>query len=166
MTPLGALVEVLARVGADEKVFITEHELTQWPAVAVSAMKAQKLIGKAPLATSVICPGCEQNCAMPVETVPAPSGTPALFVVCDKRCDINRVAISTSQLVQWQGSISAVAKFIAQSLSVRWQGTIRHGNEQEIGIVKAARKSQMLCLRSERDLVMECAPSLLNVHME
>ena len=161
MTPLGALVEVLARVGAGGEVFITEHELNQWPAGAVSAMKAQKLIGKAPPATSVICPGCEQNCAMPVETIPAPSGTSASFVVCDKRSDINRVAISAGQLVQWQANTAAVAKFIAKSLSVRWRGTTSHGNELEIGIVKAARKSQMLCLRSGREMMLVAGTSKL-----
>jgi hypothetical protein len=161
MTPLGVFVEVLARVGAGGEVFITEHELTQWPASAVSAMKAQKLIGKAPPATSVICPGCERNCAMPVETIPARSGASAQFVVCDKLNDINRVAISAGQLIQWQANTATVAKFIAKSLSVRWRGTTIHGNELEIGIVKATRKSQMLCLRSGREMMLLAGTSKL-----
>ncbi len=161
MTPQAALVEVLARVGANGDVFLTEHELNQWPTSAVSAMKAQKLLNKATPAASVICPGCEQNCAMPLETVPGPSGTPAFFVVCDKRSDINRVAIAAGQLVQWKTSTAAIAKFIARSLSVRWQEATSHGNQLEIGIVKAPRKSQMLCLRSERELLLVAGTSEL-----
>ena len=162
MTPLGAFVEVLARVGAGGEVFATEHELNQWPADAVSAMKSQKLVSKAPPATSVICPGCEENCAMPVETIPAPSGTPAFFVVCDKRSDINRVAISGGHLVQWQASAAAVAKFIAQSLSLHWRGTAAfQGNQLEIGIVKGKAKCQMLCLRVENELILAAGTSRL-----
>lgn len=161
MTPVSVLVEVLARVGAGGDVFITERDLKQWPANAVSAMKSQNLIRKASPATSVVCPGCEENCAMPVETIPAASGAPAFFVVCDKRSDTNRVAISTDQLVQWQTSTNAIAEFIAQSLSVRWRGAIGQGNQLEIGIVKAARKSQMLCLRVESELVLVAGASKL-----
>ncbi len=154
MTPEAALVEVLARVGANGEVFLTEHELNQWPTSAVSAMKAQKLLNKASAATSVICPGCEQNCAMPLETVPGPSVTPVFFVVCDKRGDINRVAVSADQLVQWHVSTAAIARFIARSLSVRWQGSTSHGSDLQIGIVKTPRKSQMLCLCSDRELLL------------
>lgn len=161
MTPLDALVEVLARVGANGEVFLSEHELDEWPAGAVSALKAQKLIAKAPPATSVICSGCEENCAMSVETTPAPSGASAFFVVCDKRSDINRVAIAAGQLVQWKTSTAAIAKFIARSLSVRWQEATSHGNQLEIGIVKAPRKSQLLCLRSERELLLVAGTSEL-----
>ena len=98
---------------------------------------------------------------MPVDTIPSSTGKSASFVVCDKRSDINRVAILSGQLVQWQSSTTVVAKFIARSLSVRWQGTTSRGNELEIGIVKAARKSQMLCLRSERELALVAGTGVL-----
>jgi len=162
MTPLNAFVEVLARIAASREVFLTEAELDQWPARAVLAMKAQHLIAKAAPAISAICPGCEENCAMPVETVPVRSAPPALFVVCDKRSDINRVAIPAGQLAQWQASMVGVGKFIAENLAMRWQGTtVMSGDVLEIGIVKAARKSQMLCLRSTRGLVLVAGTSEL-----
>jgi hypothetical protein len=97
---------------------------------------------------------------MPVETVPAKLGAPALFVVCDKRSDINRVAIPDGQLVQWHASNAGVGKFIAQSLSVRWRGTMATNSDAlEIGIVKATRNHQMLCLRSTRGLVLVAGTS-------
>ena len=155
MTPAGALAELLARVGAGGNVFITEHELNQWPAGAVSAMKAHGLVSKAPSANSAICPGCEQDCTMPVEMIPVRSGLPGLFVVCDKRDDTNRVAISPDHLAQWQASFVGVAKFVGESLSLRWRGTTAtEGNTLEIGNLKGKKKSQMLCLRSKKELVL------------
>ena len=162
MTPVGALVELLARVGAGGDIFITEYELSQWPPGAGSAVKAQRLITKAPPATTAICPGCEQDCTMPVETIPAPSGAPALFVVCAKRRDTNRVPIFPDHLIQWQTSKITVAKFVAQSLSVRWKGaTASESNTLEIGIMKGKKKSQMLNLRSEKELVLLAGTSQL-----
>jgi hypothetical protein len=57
---------------------------------AVAAMKSQKLLAKARPAVSVVCPGCEQECVMPVHTLPAGPRGPASFIFCDKRSDIQR----------------------------------------------------------------------------
>lgn len=74
---------------------------------------------------------------MPVETLPNSSGAPALFVVCDKRSDTNRVAISPDHLTQWQASAVSVAKFVAQRLSLRWQGTnASHGDALDVQAVE------------------------------
>ena len=62
------------------------------------AMKSHKLLVKASPATTVVCPGCEQECTMPVHTVSAGTGEAASFIVCDKRNDINRVAVSARRL--------------------------------------------------------------------
>ncbi len=71
MTPIDAVLELLGRVGASQgnPVLINEEELLQWPGAAVKAMKSQKIIVKARPATSAICPGCEENCVMPVHTL-------------------------------------------------------------------------------------------------
>ena len=163
MSPEDVLAEMLARVGSSSEVFITEHDLNHWPAGAVVALKAQKLIRKAPPAITVVCPGCEEHCAMPVETIPAVNGTPDAFVVCDKRDDTNRVTIHGDQLIQWRTSANAVGKFIAQSLSIRWRGTPLHDNGFEIGMMKAAKKSQMLCLRPEIGLILVAGTSELSL---
>lgn len=162
MTPADALIELLGRVRAVESAFVPEYELNQWPPSAVAAMKSQGLLAKASPATSAICPGCEQDCTMPVETIPNSSGAPALFVVCDKRSDTNRVAISPDRLVQWQASTVGVAKFVADSLSLHWKGTMTNdGKTLEIGIVKGKVKNQMLCLGSGRELVLVAGSSQL-----
>ena len=93
MTPHDALIELLARVGARNgaEVLVSAEELSQWPAAAVAAMKSQKLLAQARPTSTVVCPGCERECVMPVHTLPAGPRDPASFIVCDKRSDINRV---------------------------------------------------------------------------
>src|ERR1700730_2210418 len=120
LTPQAALIELLARVGARNgaAVFVSAEELSEWPAAAVAAMKSQKLLAKARTAVSVVCPGCERGCVMPVHTVPA-GRSPVAFIVCDNRSHINRVAVSAERQKQWRCDADAVCGFIAASLGLR-----------------------------------------------
>src|SRR3982074_2467136 len=109
MTPQAALIELLARVSARNgaAVVFSAEELSQWPAEAVAAMKSQKLLAKARPASSVVCPGCERECVMPVHTVPARLRGSVSFIVCNKRSDINRVPVSTERQKQWRRDADA-----------------------------------------------------------
>src|SRR5271169_6343007 len=98
---------------------VSDEELSHWPAAAVKAMKSEKLLVKARPATSVVCPGCEQECVMPVHTSPTETQNAAPFIVCDKRSDINRVAVPISRLEQWQASGLAIADLLAALLGLR-----------------------------------------------
>ena len=82
MKPVEALIELLDRVGANHgaAVLVNDDELRQWPSEAVKAMKSQRLVTKARPAASVICPGCEQECVMPVHTVPATTRSAVSFI--------------------------------------------------------------------------------------
>jgi hypothetical protein len=121
MTPQTALIELLARVGATQgaAVLVSGEELRHWPAAAVAALKSQKLHVKARSAVSVVCPGYERECVMPVRTLTRTSGAAASFVVCDKRDDINRVHVSAERLTQWRCDAEAVCRFIANNLELR-----------------------------------------------
>lgn len=68
MTPQGALMEVLARVGAagGAVAYFDAIELRGWPEDAVSTLTAHKVLAEAAPAASVVCPGCEQQCIRPV----------------------------------------------------------------------------------------------------
>lgn len=157
MTPQDALAELLARVGAygGAAVFVSDEELSRWPADAVAAMKAQKLLARARLAASAVCPGCERECVMPVHTPPKATGNPASFVVCDKRSDINRVPIAAQRLTQWRCEADAVVGFIAASLGVRRSEQPPHDARLlNIGIARGDKRSQMLCLRAEGGLAL------------
>src|ERR1035437_4776418 len=155
MTPLNALLELLARLGASQgtAVLVSEEELGCWPVAAVQTMKSHKLLVKARPAASVVCPGCEQECAMPVHTLPAGTRRATSFVVCDKRSDINRVAVPNGRLRQWRCSAEAVCGFVAQSLELLPSSQTRGSTELwEIGLATGNRRSQMLCLRAMSDL--------------
>ena len=63
----------MARVGARDgaAVRISETDVRQWPTEAIAALKAHQLLVRARPARTVVCPGCEADCVMPVQTIPA-----------------------------------------------------------------------------------------------
>lgn len=157
MTPEIALVELFARVGARHgaAVFVSADELMEWPVAEVAAMKAQKLLVKARPAVSVVCPGCDRACVMPVHTLTRTSGAAASFVVCDKRSDINRVPISIEQLTQWRCNAEAVCGFVAKNLGLR-RSDQQSANRAvwNIGIGRGDKRSQMVCIQATGDLAL------------
>jgi len=150
MNPQEVLIELLARLGArnGETVLVSADELLQWPAAAVAAMTSQKLLSRARPAKSVVCPGCEQACTMTVQTLTRANGTAASFVVCDKRDDINRVAISADQITQWRCDAEAVCAFIANNLSLRRSAQEPVDTSQKvIGMGRGEKRNQMTALQ-------------------
>jgi hypothetical protein len=157
MTPLDAILELLARVGASNgaAVLISEEELSHWPVAAVDAMKSQKLLVKARPAASAVCPGCEEECVMPVHTLTHETRGPESFIVCDKRSDTNRVAVAAERLTQWRCGTDAVCGFVAQSLGLRRSDKPSARDELwEIGIATGGKRTQMLCLKTDGELVL------------
>ena len=154
MSPQDALAELLSRLyDLDTEVLVTEHELGSWPAKAVTAMKSQKLIVKARPAKSTVCPGCEKDCVMPVHTLSQSAGTNVSFIVCDKRSDINRVQITSEQLIQWRLDAAAVCNFVASSLEL-YRSTALQADKTllTIGMVRGKKRSQMLALQVKNGL--------------
>ncbi len=157
MKPVDVLIELLDRVGANQgaAILVTDDELRQWPSEAVKAIKSQKLVTRARPATSDICPGCEEQCVMPVHTPPTAAGSKASFIICDKRSDINRVPVSANRLIQWQCNANLVCGFIAASLGLRRSGSqTAHADLWEIGIATGNKRSQMLCLQADGGLTL------------
>jgi hypothetical protein len=160
MTPMNAILELLARVGAsnDAAVLVSEEELGLWPAAAVNAMKSQKLLVKGSPAASVVCPGCEQECTMPVHTLTHKTRGPASFIVCDKRDDINRVPVPISLLEQWQFSGLAIADLLAGLLSLRRpDSSDTTSGRWEIGVLKGKKGSSHLVLSADGQLTLSLA---------
>ncbi len=152
MTPCATLSELLGRVGArfGESVTVSTQELNQWPAAAVSALKAQGLLLKARPAKSVVCPGCEQACSMAVHTVTHPqTATATSFVVCDKRSDTHRVAIAAAQLALWRCDAQAVCGFVAACLGLQ-PTSVQPPDDGSllVGVARGSKRTQMLCLRA------------------
>jgi hypothetical protein len=160
MTPQDALCELLARLGASKgtAVLISEEELSHWSQAAVKTMKSEKLLVKTRPATSVVCPGCEQACIMPVHTRPTQTRIAAPFIVCDKRSDINRVAVPISRLEQWQASGLAIADLLAALLGLRPpDSSDTSTGRREVGIFKGAKGSSHLVLLADGRLTLTLA---------
>lgn len=154
MSPEGVLRLLLDRLGANngETILISEHELTQWPAMAVAALKAQQLLVKASPATSLVCPGCEDECVMSVNFVNYSTGR-AAFIMCDRRSDVSRVSIPVVRLNQWQCALNALCDFIADGLNMhRRVKEAVNAEGWEIGIARGHKRSQMLCIKAEGGL--------------
>jgi hypothetical protein len=150
MTPQEALIELLARTAAGNgaPAFVSDEELSRWPARAIVAMKSLKLLARVRPATCVVCPGCEQECVMPVHSLARADGAPVAFVVCDKRNDINRVPVSAGRLKQWQCDGQAVVAFVATSLGLRRSSQRAIvGGSSNVGMVSGSKRTQMLSLR-------------------
>jgi hypothetical protein len=152
---MDALLELLERVEASQgaAVLVSEEELRRWPTAAVKALKSHKLLVKASPAVSVVCPGCEQECTMPVDTVSAGTGKAASFVVCDKRDDINRVEVPAERLRQWRCGAEAMGAFVSKSLGLRPESQRKtDAGLWELGLVAGKKRSQMVCLRAVGEL--------------
>ena len=150
MTHEDSLAELLNRLAARRgaPVRITAAELQEWPAAAVDALKRHKLLVRAAPAKSAVCPGCEEACVQRIHHL-ADHTHPRLFVLCDRRDDINRVQIPPDRLTQWQCTIPAVCAFVAAALGLRHhqpKAPTAHG--WEIGLVQGRRRSQMLHLQA------------------
>jgi len=147
-----ALIELLERVAAwaGTAALVSDQELSEWPIATVAAMKTQGLLSKAHPATSATCPGCERECVMPVHILPDTTRASEAFIVCDKRSDINRVAVSTEQLTQWRCDAGLVRQFVAQGLGLRLSGQRPADNGMlNIGIISGDKRSQMLSLHAD-----------------
>lgn len=119
MTPQAVLAELLHRLKAGASVHIGGHELSEWPADVVVALKSARLLVKARPATRLECPGCERQCDKPVELYPAEGARPArAYIVCDEPEDMGRIQLDLADLEQWRVSSDASPASVAQALGV------------------------------------------------
>jgi hypothetical protein len=99
---------------------ISWEQVRIWPQSAIEIFLNAGWIKPKPPANSVVCPGCEENCFMPVHIYPAVQDRPAKsFVACDKFDYMGRISISLDCLQQWQISENQVAQWISRQLELR-----------------------------------------------
>ena len=92
---------------------------------------------------------------MPVHTLPHEKRGLASFIVCDKRDDINRVAVPISRLEQWQASATSVADLIAGSLGLRRpEGSDTSATCWEVGMFKGAKRASHVLLLADGRLTL------------
>jgi hypothetical protein len=154
LDPLDVMRDLLVRVGAsaERTVFVSSQELGSWPNAATESLKSQRLLRRARSANSVVCSGCDRECVRPVHSVPTTSGRRASFVVCDKRDDINRVAVTDDELNQWRIDADALCAFVA---AIHGRARVDAGGDRDvwrIAMVAGDKRQQMLCLRASTSL--------------
>ena len=83
---------------------VSWEQVREWPKGALEIFLNTGWIKPKEPAKSVVCPGCEENCFMPVNVYPTEKGKPfrPSVVACDKRDDIGLVKIAPERLQQWQ----------------------------------------------------------------
>jgi hypothetical protein len=112
------LVRLLHRLQqrAGEALELAADDLAAWPAGLADALLAQGAMERAAPADSVICPGCEEACAMRVHVRPRPEGAPSAFVVCDKRDDMGRVPVTLGMLERRHVTPRTLANALSRAL--------------------------------------------------
>ena len=160
MTPQEALHELLARLGASggAPVLFGARGINGWPATCVACMKQHKLLVRTRPADSLVCPGCERECVMPVHVIAPQDAVARAFIVCDKRNDINRVNVRVDCLEQWQATGESIADLIATSLRLyRSLDADVQAGRWEVGVFRGAKHSSHLVLLADGKLTLRLA---------
>ena len=101
---------------------IAWEQVREWPEGAVQIFQDAGWIKFTASAKSVVCPGCEENCFMPVHVSPAMQGQPVrAYVACDRRDDMGRIPIPSEMLQQWQITPYQLACWIHKTLGLKGQ---------------------------------------------
>lgn len=139
-TVLPALLDRLAGASGNAACF-SAQELAEWPPATLQRLKAAGLLVAATPSASVICPGCEDECAMPVELATNAAGELRPFVACNKREDTARVPVPLTLLEQWQCAPRQLAEALASLLGLRRPMTDNDPARFDLGVMKAAKHS-------------------------
>lgn len=159
MNPGDVLSTLLDRVVAagSGAAYFSAQELAAWPASTLARIKEMGLLVPSTPAASVICPGCEEECAMPVEMATTPAGKLCSFVVCDRRDDTTRVLVSPPQLEQWQCSTRLLADSVAKLVGLRRPLRDDEPRRFDLGVLKGTQGSAHVVLQVDSALTLHIA---------
>jgi hypothetical protein len=157
MTLDDVLQELIQCLAHDGDTLLPWDQVRRWPKGAVEIFQKAGWIVSAPLAKEVICPGCEDACYMPVAKVfKAANGMPArAYIACDQRPEMGTVKFQPARLQQWQLTQGQLARWIADTLTLRYSGKrLDGGSLLELGLVSGDKRAQMLCLHTAGELAL------------
>ncbi|MBF0453922.1 MAG: hypothetical protein HQL72_03770 [Magnetococcales bacterium] len=121
MDSIAAISGLFARlaVTGGKPVIVGGEEVIRWPEGLLSAFESIGLLSQSSPATSIICNDCEEQCVMPVITLPSEGSRPArTFLLCDGPSHTNRVTIDPKTLQQWKMTTTSVAHAVAHLLDI------------------------------------------------
>lgn len=155
MTLGDAVRELLQCLGIDGDSTIPWGQVRRWPTGVIDTLQDAGWLVPGDLAETVECPGCEENCPMPVEVFPDDDGqTTRAFIACEGR-NFGRVKIPPARLQQWNLTQGQLAHWIADTLTLRYSGKqLDGGSLLELGLVSGEKRAQMLCLHTAGELAL------------
>ncbi len=137
MTLEDVLEDLINRLEPSGDKTISWDQVQRWPEGALEMFQNEGWIKPALFAKSVVCPGCEENCYMPVQAQTKNGQPTRIYVACDYRDDMGRIPIPQEMLQQWQITEDQVARWITRSLGIKGKpkkdkksGTTHIGNFQ------------------------------------
>jgi hypothetical protein len=150
MTENELLKIILERLGYSDnaQAIFAYDEINNWPDGAVDLFIKNGILQAMKPAASVECQGCEENCIMEVNKLPAENKKPArAFIACDKHNDVGRIPVDFCQLQQWQISGSLLADTLNKLLMLS-QSTLNNsiGKEWKLGMLKGKKRNDYLVL--------------------
>jgi hypothetical protein len=121
MTPQKAFQELLNLLEfGDESNIVSWGQVEQWPIEAFNTFIDCGLLIPFSSAESTLCPGCDQNCTMPVHRSPNIVTQAKGYIICDKKSDIGRVPVySFLPLKTWKCSPYLLAIWLSKKLSFK-----------------------------------------------
>lgn len=120
MTLNDVLQDLIQHLESNRNSTLSWEHVREWPKRAIQAFQNAGWIKPTVPAKSVVCPGCEENCFMPVHSYPAKANQPERnFVACDVKDDMGRIPIPPEMLQQWQITENQVAQWLALELGLR-----------------------------------------------
>lgn len=158
MTLEDVLQELIERLGSGRDTVLAWEQVREWPGGAIAVFQKAGWIKPTVAASTVECPGCEENCFMPVHVLPGRGEQPArAYVACDRRDDMGRVKIAMSQLQQWQITEGQIAQWASRALGLNGKpergkagGVFRLGSLQgklRVGSLEFA-TAESVCLKT------------------
>lgn len=120
MTLDDVLRELIGCLGARDDCVVGWEQVRRWPKGAIDIFQKAGWLKTTARAETVECPGCEENCFMPVQFSPAPPGqTAAAFVACETRSEMGKVDVPLARLQQWQLTQAQMARWISGALNLK-----------------------------------------------
>jgi hypothetical protein len=111
------LLQILKRLEAadTDSLLFRADEICEWPDELFASLVDSGLIKPASPVKITGCTGCEENCLMPVNVLPAVGNRPVrFFIACDKLEDVGRIPVDPSQLQQFQIDVMQFARILAR----------------------------------------------------
>jgi hypothetical protein len=120
MTLDDVLRELIGCLGARDDCVVGWEQVRRWPKGAMDVFQKAGWLKATACADTIECPGCEENCFMPVQFPPAPPGqTAAAFVACETRSEMGKVKIPLARLQQWQLTQTQIARWVSKAINLK-----------------------------------------------